>query len=660
MNLDEESKVKVGKSANRLFTELQKKYPNTGIMLLSGLAEGADRIVSSIALELGIDVCPIMPMPIDRYKETFAGYGYNNQDESCRDFDSLLERSLSPYFLNYDDVNEIQAFRALAAYLVSNSHILIAAWDGVASDYRGGTYDTLRMAYSGVDLDLIQSTSPRGFFAVDGECRSTNYLNSNEDTLIYWVKVKRGEVKERYTPDPKQVVLTMRNCVPEGLSVPNPVFVNSLMRTANKDDLSRAKACDCISIIPDEYVPISETMPEEYDSMFSKMQYFNVDSGLLEYDAEEAYARDGCGLLTDDGQSSGYRSEGLLKQMACRFGIADHLAMKYQAKSRREITVLTYITVFYTVLFNLMILFSEAVMFMLGYGALYALATFFTWNHARGRNHVKSIEYRSLAETLRVEFYWSILRLSGTTSDNSYGYLKNGMSWMRAFMKGAASSFTNDYSKCADIPSEEAIDYVKDKWIVRQIEYGRDKSNRDLKRFKLLSDSDNVLKLTLSCLTICSIAMIVIFPEWSKEIISTSHDLINNEEMNISAYTVIKVMMIIVMNVTTILVMSMSHISNSSKVKVKARAMFYFAALSKLATVMQTSNSRNIRKSLGILNELGHQAVTENNDWVSESAKRDFTKQRGLMTSINRFKGNQSRSGPLEIEMEDGLDNMGD
>lgn len=660
MSLTESSEVEVSRCTERFFTELQLRYPNTEILLLSGMSEGTDRIVSNVALDMGIDVCPVLPMSIDRYKETFAGYGYKDSLESCQDFDHILKRSLTPYILNYDDVNEIQAFRELAAYLVSNSHILIAAWDGVASDYRGGTYDTLRMAYSGVDLDLIHFTSPRGSVAIDKDCRPISYLNSNEDTLIHWIRVERGEVKERYAPDPKQKILTMRNCIPNGLSVSEPVFINSLMRVANNGNLPYVVRDNYINIIPDEYVLISASMPEEYDSMFMKMESFNLDSGLLEYDVEEAYAKDGCELLTGDDRSSEYRSENLLKQMACRFGIADRLAIKYQMKSRREVTLLTYITVFYTVLFNLMIMFSETMMFMLGYGALYGLAIFLSWNHQRSHNHAKSIEYRSLAETLRIEFYWSIVGLSSTTSDNSYGYLKNGMSWMRAFMKGAASSFTNDYSKCADISSEEAIDYVRDKWIIGQIEYGRDKSNRDLKRFSQLSDLNNVLKLAISCLTICSIAMIVLMPEWSKEIIVTSHDFINTAEMNFSAYTIVKLVMIIIMNATTIFVMGMSHITNSSKTKVKARAMFYFAALSKLKTGMQTSDSKNIRKSLGILNELGHQAVAENNDWVSESAKRDFKKQRGLLNSLNKIKGSQSDSAQMEMDVDDGLDYTGD
>lgn len=660
MSLSESSKINVRQCAEKLFADLRVICPNTSILLLSGLSEGTDRIVANVALDLGIDVCPVLPMNIDKYKETFAGYGYRDVEESCQDFDALLGRSLSPFILNYEDVNEVRAFRELGAYLVSNSHILIAAWDGIASDYKGGTYDTLRMAYSGVDLDLIHSTSPRKNISVDKEYHFINYLNSNEDTLIHWVKVERGEFKERYVPDPNQKILSMRNCIPDGMHISGPVFVDNLMLANDDESTLQDSSIRSIHIIQDESAYITESMPEEYISMFKKIEDFNEDIRILNYNIEEEYQKDGCGLLGSGSISSEYHSNSLLKQMACRFGIVDHLAIKFQKKSHREVALLTYITVFYTVLFNLMIMFSDTILFMLGYGVLYGLALFFSWNHQRSRNHVKSVEYRSLAETLRIEFYWSILRLSNTTSDNSYGYLKNGMSWMRAFMKGAASSFTNNYSKCANISSEESIDYVKDQWIKSQIEYGRDKSNNDLKRFDLLSDSNSVLKLAISCLTICSVTMIALIPDWSKEIILTTHDPLNSAAMDFSAYTIVKLAMIVVMNLTTILVMSMNYITNSSRVKIKARAMLYHSALSKLDTGMQTSNQKNIQKSLGIMNELGHQAIAENNDWVSESAKRDFKKQRGMMNSLNKIKGGQSKTSQFEMGIDDEMDEMGD
>lgn len=647
MSLTEDSIQKVQEGSLGLFNDLRKRYPNTYIILLSALAEGADRIVARVAMNAGIEVAPVIPMEYGRYVQTFDGYGYDTTEESVQDFYDLLEGCLSPCILDCSGINEIQAFRRLGAYLVSNSHILMAAWDGVASDYKGGAYDTLRMAYAGVDLDLLDFTSARCTVSADTDEQSVSYLNSNEDTLIYWVKVERGPTKKRYTPETEQSILPMRDCVSEGCDFTRPVFVDSLMRTADNDSGEKeTPAGDRISITPGEWVRLVDSVPDQYDSMFKKIDGYNSDSKACGYDPESAYVRDGCGLLPGDDLSAKFRSDKLMKDMACRFGIADHLASECQRRSRREVVILTYITAFYTVLFNLMILFSDSILFLLGYGILYGLAIAFTWRHNKGRNHSKSVEYRSLAESLRIEFYWSILRLRATTSDNSYGYLKNGMSWMRGFMKSAQSAFTNDYSMCAGIDAEVSIDYVKDKWIRGQIEYGKAKADRDLRHYGILSDTSSALKILISFLTVCTIAMIVLIPELSKEVIATPDDFINSAQLNISSYTVVKIALILSMNATTILVMRMNHIDNSSTAKVMARSMYYSAALSKLETRIQSSDHRNIQKSVGILRELGLQAITENNDWVSESAKRDFKRQRGMLNSLNKY--SNKRSNPLQ------------
>src|SRR5438128_12320154 len=55
-----------------VFQEYQTRYPHTPLILLSPLAEGADRLVGRVALEMGIRVRVPVPMPLAPYVNAFT------------------------------------------------------------------------------------------------------------------------------------------------------------------------------------------------------------------------------------------------------------------------------------------------------------------------------------------------------------------------------------------------------------------------------------------------------------------------------------------------------------------------------------------------------------------------------------------------------------
>ena len=59
---------------------LQETYKNTPLLILSGLAEGADRLVVEVADELGIAFAAILPLPKNDYATDF------NEPGSKQDF----------------------------------------------------------------------------------------------------------------------------------------------------------------------------------------------------------------------------------------------------------------------------------------------------------------------------------------------------------------------------------------------------------------------------------------------------------------------------------------------------------------------------------------------------------------------------------------------
>src|SRR5438094_7688168 len=55
-----------------IFADLQARCPNTPLMLLSPLAEGADRLAARVALDMGVRLVVPLPMPRQLYLDDFS------------------------------------------------------------------------------------------------------------------------------------------------------------------------------------------------------------------------------------------------------------------------------------------------------------------------------------------------------------------------------------------------------------------------------------------------------------------------------------------------------------------------------------------------------------------------------------------------------------
>ena len=58
-----------------ILTGLASRYPHTPLLLLSSLAEGADRLGARVAFRLGIGVVAVLPLPRDEYERLIKQQG---------------------------------------------------------------------------------------------------------------------------------------------------------------------------------------------------------------------------------------------------------------------------------------------------------------------------------------------------------------------------------------------------------------------------------------------------------------------------------------------------------------------------------------------------------------------------------------------------------
>ena len=140
IRIDDLSAIKA--EISKRLIKLKEKYQGQSICLLSGLAEGADRLVVEIGLQLGIPYKAILPMAFSKYIADFE------TQASLDEFNYLLKQAISievlPTITQLTDENRNLCYQQLAVYLANNTDVLMALWDGDTTEKPGGTSQVVR------------------------------------------------------------------------------------------------------------------------------------------------------------------------------------------------------------------------------------------------------------------------------------------------------------------------------------------------------------------------------------------------------------------------------------------------------------------------------------------------------------------------------------
>ena len=135
-----------------LLLNFRNRYPSTRIVVLSALAEGADRLVAREALELGFSLVVPLPMQREEYEKDFA------TPESLADFRSLLLRAESAFVVRpavaTSSADRATAYANCGAYIAGRCVELIALWDGEDSP-TGGTAEVVRFKLDGIPAPYL-------------------------------------------------------------------------------------------------------------------------------------------------------------------------------------------------------------------------------------------------------------------------------------------------------------------------------------------------------------------------------------------------------------------------------------------------------------------------------------------------------------------------
>jgi hypothetical protein len=392
--------------------DLKARYPDLPLAVMTPLAEGSDRLVAEEARALGIPLIVPLPFPLEIYERDFA------TPESRQDFHDLsagaeiIELPLlpgdTPATVAEHGPRRDAHYARLGIYLCAHCHILLAIWDGKESKKLGGTAQVVRFHHWDEMPGFVERVET-----------SLQVLTEDESDLVYHVVCSRDQPG---------------GAPAEGLS-----------------------PLDAEWYTTDAAQPRSPVMPATYETVFARTAEFNRD--ILQF--RERMAGSGWPLLTDDAPADVARATATID---ATFQAADWLAVHFQSR----------VTMALRAIYTLAVLMGLAIILysdVEGQDAMvYVFLAFFLAGiivyrvAERGAWHRKYLDYRALAEGLRVQFYWVAAGvMAGRTTkfahDNFLQKQDVELGWIRNVMR-----FTGRLG-ATSAQDGAGVDFVLREWV---------------------------------------------------------------------------------------------------------------------------------------------------------------------------------------------------
>lgn len=128
-------------------------------VLLSALAEGADRYAAIAALDAGMALSVALPFPVEEYAKDFA------EQSSREEYARLIAAADRVLVLPGRHDSTPRAYDAVGIVILENADLILAIWDGGASAGKAGTTDLVeRAAEMGmpiIHIDALGEAPPR-------------------------------------------------------------------------------------------------------------------------------------------------------------------------------------------------------------------------------------------------------------------------------------------------------------------------------------------------------------------------------------------------------------------------------------------------------------------------------------------------------------------
>ena len=379
-----------------ILLELKEHLPDSELRILAGMASGADLLVVQAALDLGVPVDALLPMPLEHYAADFDAGTFAllktylaHPLVRCRE----LPLAAAGAALGTPSAERDMHYAALTQHLARGCNLLIALWDGESSVLPGGTADTV-LRYLGVRTERNKDDERLEF----SEAAPNAELSAR---LVYWIPTARAKND-------------------------SPVYGSS----------AGALAAPCfLSGLGDNAVQRLPAMPRRLEVHLRSLNTYNREYHRFRNRWRATPAPDSLMRALPATVQVDPHDVPVLERIDLQYGKADALALHFQRRSDHLFTF------FNLVAFAMGLAYLAYEKFMSTRLLLFVYLVILTWSatvyyvlHER-RWFAKHLMCRALAETLRVKFYLrlargdqlvdaeEVLSLSGINRFHGFGWI---------------------------------------------------------------------------------------------------------------------------------------------------------------------------------------------------------------------------------------------
>ncbi len=519
--LREEDRVPLAAAVRKVLDELKSICPHTPLLLLSSLAEGADRLVAEVALEKEIRARLIVPLPMEQtlYEQDFK------TEASREEFRSLLQQAeqcfdLSSLYKKAQKGHDYQ-YRRAGQYIALHCQLLIALWDGNDTNRIGGTSEIMSYQLEGIsEKDWLLHLKGKNELTLKGMLEKGWFLHflkgiSEKDWLLH-LKGKGKNATDKPQQNPlgapengwacKIVTPQLHDPVPleqpftptwlcPGTKIGSETDMLHNEERASDEDLSTEASRLWRKLLTRlSFRGKPKTTPQELKSALQSLDTFNKD-------AEDKYsqtAQESSKLQLSEGLETFPLSNTEMRMLTCYarlYAIADVLAIHFKKRTGWTLLFLFALSFIAVIFFAVYAHLTPPVdkpemkgqhIILLAIYVIFLVIAYIFWHLAIARGHYKNkyLDYRALAEGLRVQFFW---RLAGMQEDTvAIHYLreqKGKLDWIRNSIR-VANLLYDSPSKDAFSSSVNRYHLILRQWPINQNKYFTHAAVRDKQRLK--------------------------------------------------------------------------------------------------------------------------------------------------------------------------------
>ena len=401
-------------------TQLREMYASSRIILLTALAEGADRIAAHAALEAGVEVGAVLPMLQLEYEADFQ------TDASIREFRELLAAAHWTHVVPASAKNpgaiqdRAQQYLEAGIYIARHSQLLFALWDGDTIEKKGGTSHIVRLYQSGQYSDAA----------------SEDLLSLPDSGPVIRIATRRTSDTSGRQMQPVGTVEFLPPC---------PVEPAQTVRHGDASSVWERERWKRVLARMDQFNRDTQNFLAQHPRKIEQSrQYLLGDSALA---------------LTDSARNALEIYE-----------VAD--AMSAHGNTRRlslfrQIIAIAMLSVFFESLYSGPFMYWPLLALCMASG----LAAYGIFRKLRTeRLEEQYLDYRALAEGARVQFFWKQAGLPDNAADHYLKEQRDELEWIRQALRCLELPRTTPNDPI-QVSSIDGVRFALDHWVRDQYNY---------------------------------------------------------------------------------------------------------------------------------------------------------------------------------------------